>query len=163
MISFGVALEVRGKARGVWCYRVAQRDGKSVTYHGVPMTWEQWIRPILFFMDSRRAELSAMRERPNGKTDELFQSSYDTAVMMLYYQNGMYMTLPSDESKTLKAWVFRYLSTGYELFPLPLDDEIPDGDYSFTIDFERDTEIVRAYDLKKEMGQYNAEHNAAHN
>ena len=47
--------------------------------------------------------------------------------------------------------------------PFPLDDDIPDGDYSFTIDFERDTEIVRAYDLKKEMGQYNAEHNAAHN
>lgn len=27
----------------------------------------------------------------------------------------------------------------------------------------RDTEIVQAYDLKKEMGQYNAEHNAVHN
>lgn len=163
MISFGVALDVRGAAKGVWCYYVANLDEKSVTYHGVPMTWEGWIKPILFFMDSRRAELSALRKQPDGGADELFQSSYDTAVMMLYYQNGMYMTLPGKEGKLLKTWVFRYLSNGYEPFPFPLDDDIPDGDYSFTIDFERDTEIVRAYDLKKEMGQYNAEHNAAHN
>lgn len=96
MISFGVALEVRGKAHGVWCYRVAKLDGKSVTYHGVPMTWGQWINPILYFMDSRRAELTNMRKLPDSGADELFQTSYDTAVMMLYYQNGMYMTLPSD-------------------------------------------------------------------
>ena len=130
MISFGVALDVRGAAKGVWCYYVANLDEKSVTYHGVPMTWEGWIKPILFFMDSRRAELTALRKQPDSSADELFQSSYDTAVMMLYYQNGMYMTLPGKEGKLL---------------------------------FERDTEIVRAYDLKKEMGQYNAEHNAAHN
>lgn len=83
--------------------------------------------------------------------------------MMLYYQNGLYMTLPGKESKLLKTWVFQYLTNGCEPFPLPLDDDIPDGDYSFTIDFVRDTEIVRAYDLKNEMAQYNAENNAAHN
>lgn len=32
--------------------------------------------------------------------------------------------------------------------------------YSFSIDYEKDVEIVRSYDLKREMSEYNREHNA---
>lgn len=71
------------------------------------------------------------------------------------------MSLPGEQSKELRKWVYRYLSNGQE--PFPYSGNIPDADYSFTIDFAKDTEIVQVYDLKTDMAQYNRDNNAAHN
>ena len=161
MVTFGVALAVHGKASNVWCYRSAPLTEKCATYYGVPMTWEVWAQPIISFLNDRRTELAAARGEPREKSTELFNEILDTAIMMLSYQNGIYLTLPGDEYTALKEWVYQYLSDGRTQFPYAGD--IPGGDYSFTIDFDKDTEIVRAYDLKREMGQYNRQHNTEHN
>jgi ACT domain-containing protein len=45
----------------------------------------------------------------------------------------------------------------------PFIGDIPNADVAFTIDFKRDVEIVRAFDLKTDMSEYNKQHNAEHN
>ena len=162
MITFGVALGVRGKANGVWCYYPsAPLDNDKATYYGMSMTWEDWARPIIEYLNDRRTELAAAKGNPQEQRAELFSRALDGGIMRLSYQNGLYLTLPGEEYKTLKEWVYQYLFDGRTSFPYMGD--IPDGDYSFTVDFDTDIEIVHAYDLKQDMGQYNREHNAAHN
>ena len=163
MITFGVALGVRGKASGVWCYRPSAPldEERAVTYSGVTTTWEEWARPIIEYLNGGRAELAAAKWKPQGLRAELFSRALDGGIMLLSYQNGKYLTLPGEEYKTLKDWIYQYLHDGHA--PFPYMGDIPDGDYSFTVDFDTDIEIVRAYDLKRDMGQYNREHNAAHN
>ena len=161
MISFGAALEVRGTAKSVWCYHPAELDTKHAVYYGVPMTWERWAGPILEFLTERHRQFSAAL-CPSGKQKErLFTETLNQGMMMLFYQNGLYMTLPGEQTKILREWVYQYLSVGCGAFPY--SGAIPDGGYSFTIDFAKDTEIVRAYDLKTDMAQYNRDNNANHN
>lgn len=162
LITFGAALDVRGKVSGVWCYCLpAPLDDKRATYCGIPMTWERWAQPIMEYLNDRRAELASAKGKTQEQHTELFSCALDAGMMMLFYQNGMYLTLPGEEYKALKKWVYQYLSDGRT--PFPYAGDIPGGDYSFTIDFDKDVEIVRAYDLKKEMGQYNRQHNNEHN
>ena len=158
MITFGASLEVRGKASGVWCYLPAPLDNKHATYQGVTMTWEQWARPIMEYLNNCRAKLNTTQQK---QRDEVFRNALNGGMLWLFYQNGLYLTLPGEEYKTLKEWVYQYLIDGRT--PFPYSGDIPGTDYSFTIDFDTDIEIVRAYDLKKEMPQYNQVHNAAHN
>ena len=160
MVTFGVSLEVRGKASGVWCYS-AYLDNKSATYEGVPMTWESWAGPILEELDMARSMLTVKEGMSDEARKSFAETAYDGAVMMLYYQKGQYMTLPGEESKELKKWVYNYLHDGAA--PFPYDGEISGADYNFTIDFEQDVQIVRSYELKKDMADYNQSHNAEHN
>lgn len=162
MISFGVALEVKGTAKGVWCYCPAPADSQRAAYIGMDMTWEEWSAPIIQYLDQKHAELSiAAKLLPPGQCAMEFSKALNRAIMMLSYQAGRYMTLPGPEYKALKEWVYQYLFAGRGSFPFT--GHIPDGGYSFTIDFAKDTDIVRAYDLKTEMAQYNQDNNAAHN
>ena len=160
MVTFGVSLEVRGTVKGAWCY-TGQMEEHSATYRGIPMTWEEWTQPIMAYLDDRRATLEISRTMSQGERAHFKGNTYDNAMMMLSYQGGKYMTLPGEEYRTLKEWVYQYFRTGAA--PLPYSGEIPDGNYEFTIDFEKDVEIVAAPYLKEEMRQYNAENNAAHN
>ena len=161
MVSFGAALEVRGAAKGVWCYHPSEPDTKRAVYYGVPMTWERWAGPILEFLAEGHRQFSAAL-CPSGKQKErLFTETLNQGMMMLFYQNGLYMTLPGEQTKILREWVYQYLSVGCGKFPY--SGAIPDGGYSFAIDFAKDTEIVRAYDLKTDMAQYNRDNNAVHN
>ena len=168
MISFGVALEVRGTAKDVWCYYPAELSEKQAFYHGVSMTWEKWAEPIIKFLAERHTAISSAACQSDKRKEQLFAETLNQGMMMLYYQRtssikpkNLYMTLPGEQSKVLREWVYQYLSVGYGTFPY--SGNIPNGDYSFTIDFAKDTEIVRAYDLKTEMAQYNRDNNAAHN
>lgn len=160
MITFGVSLKVRGTVKGVWCY-MGQMEAHSATYRGIPMTWERWAQPIMDYLNDRRATLEISKTMSQSERSRFRGSTYDNAMMMLSYQSGQYMTLPGEEYRTLKEWVYQYFRTGTA--PLPYHGEIPDGNYEFTIDFEKDVEIVAAPYLKEEMGAYNAEHNAEHN
>lgn len=161
MITFGAALEVRGTARGVWCYRPAPLGETSASYHGVSMTWKEWAQPIIQYLDDFRTGFSFAGYLPSEERSRIFSDTLNTCLMKLSYQDGKYMTLPGEQYKKLKEWVYQYLYDGPAAFPFA--GSIPDGDYAFTIDFEKDIEIVRSYDLKTEMSQYNREHNSSHN
>ena len=161
MVSFGAALEVRGAAKGVWCYRPTELDEGRAAYHGVPMTWEEWAGPIMEFLAGQHKLFTAALCLSKEQKEQLFTEALNQGMMMLFYQKGLYLTLPGEQTRILREWVYQYLSVGCGAFPYSGD--IPDGNYSFTIDFAKDTEIVRAYDLKTDMAQYNLDNNAAHN
>lgn len=164
IISFGVSLEVKGTAAGVWCY-IPKVESNRATYTGVKMTWEKWAEPIIFCLDERRERLEYLKKTPWFKRDfsqhDFIADSLNEIMIMLFWQNEHYMTLPGEQYQTLRKWAIQYLYDGPCDFPY--SGNIPDGDYSFTIDFEKDIEIVKSYDLQKEMAQYNREHNAEHN
>ena len=160
MITFGAALEVRGTTSGVWCYRPAAPDERQAAFWGVPMTWEEWSLPIIEFLDRKRTAAAAC---PQEQRSVILKEALNTGLMMLFYQHGCYMTLTGDIFKNLKIWLYEYLYKSVPRFAFPYQGAIPDGDYSFVIDFAKDTETVRAYDLKTDMAAYNKEHNAAHN
>ena len=155
MVSFGVAQEVGGRVSGVWCYSALISDARAA-YFGIPMTWEQWLAPIRDELLRRRAEIQGERAPPSEQ-DELCES----AIKMLSYQNGMYLTLPAEQMKTLKAWIYQCYFKGSTRFPY--DGEINPAAYDFQIDFERDIEIVPADERKERMKQLNHENNAEHN
>ena len=69
--------------------------------------------------------------------------------------------MPIAEIDSIKAWIYKYFKDGKAAFPY--QGEIPNADLNFTIDFERDIEIVEAIDLKTDMSEYNKAHNAQHN
>lgn len=163
MITFGVALEVRipaGMTRRPWCYS-ARMDTKTAVFSGEPMTWEEWAAPIKSLLDFRREELNRGTDMTQQEREQLVEDTYNEALMKLSYQHGLYMTLPGEEYRRLKEWVYKYLYDGAASFPYA--GAIPDGDYTFTIDFERDIEIVATPDLHTDMGQYNREFNAERN
>lgn len=144
IVSFGVGLKMDGKVKGVWCYYAALND-TSATYQGITMTWERWAAPLIECLGKARAARVGLRE------------ASEEAMMLLYYQDGYYMTLPQAERNMIVTWIYEYLKRGPR--PFPLHGDTGSEVYSFTIDFEKDCEIVRSYDLKKEMADYNREHN----
>ena len=172
MISFGVALEVRGKARKMWCYS-AQIDNNTATYTSVSMTWEKWTAPIISYLDKQHKALSDLKA---GKMPDFYSKIYQTlepvleqkitetalahALSMLFFQEKKYLTLPGVQVKILQRWIYDYWESPTAF---PYSGEINGEEYEFTIDFNTDIEIVRAYDLKTEMPEYNQEHNAEHN
>lgn len=165
MITFGVALDVRnvknpdgsktGKIKGIWCYS-SRLDTDKAIYNGVSITWEAWKQGIIDSIQFRRDDLT----RRYGDKAKLREND-SHCISALYYQNGRYLTLPLEEANVLKTWLNKYIRNGYT--PFPYSGEIPNADLKFTIDFETDIEIVRAYDLKTEMPEYNKEHNSEHN
>ena len=125
MITFGVGYEVKGAANGVFCYRPEYYDNKA-TFTAEKMTWEQWSEKIIATLDSKRYHI-------------------DDVIMMMYYQDGVYMTLPKTEQKAIKGWIYK----GYrERKPFPYSGVVPNGNVNFTIDFDRDCEIVKSESLR---------------
>lgn len=155
LVTFGVAMEKRGKVKGAWCYS-AQITNQNAIFHGIFMTWEIWTQPIMEFLNSRRKELSD-KSLPPQERRELESRATDTALMMLSYQNQLYMTIPGPDYTRLKDWVYQYFF--YGTAKLPVTGEIGGAEYSFTIDFDTDTKIVAAPDLATEMSEYNIGHN----
>ncbi len=157
MVTFGVSLGVPGIISDVWCYRF-EIDDLSAVYESVSSTWEEWLGVIAGYIDSQRHIIQdAEGEQRKARCDWIC----DQAMIKLYYQDGIHLTLPARETAELKRWIYDYCYKGQCEYPYHGD--ICPAHYRFVIDFEKDVEIVEADDRKGRMKQYNEEHNAAHN
>jgi hypothetical protein len=151
MITFGVASEVRGAAKGVWCYSANLTPIKA-EYSGRIMRWEQWLGRVIGEMEFAINDAKNRNKNTSAATYR--------AIEALYYQDGRYLTLPAETGDTIKKWIFDC----YKEWPKGSNDfqyngEMPNTDLKFTIDFENDIEIVRTYDLKDpvQMAEHNKE------
>lgn len=144
IITFGVSLKMEGRTRGVWCY-YANIDDTRATYSGVSMTWEQWTAPLLAYLQEQRTRGTNTAVISRG------------AIEILYCQYPFHLALPKAERDRVIKWLYQYLEGKAK--PFPLQGDMKSEAYSFSIDYEKDVEIVRSYDLKREMSEYNREHN----
>lgn len=115
IISFGVALEVRGTANKVWCYS-AQMDKNTASYVGVSMTWEKWVQPITEYLDEWRKVMADLNAGIGEVSPEIkrgiVEVTLSKALSMLFYQNRHYLTLPGKEYQDLRGWIYDYFSSG---------------------------------------------------
>ena len=151
LVTFGAALEVEdkqamGRVRGLWCYS-ANLEQTQATYSGIRMDWEIWAAPIIDYLDAWRSAVFL-------NTKEAMQG----AMLRLYYQNGFYLTVPKAVRLEIVKWMYQYLRDGAT--PFPFTGDMGSEEYTFTIDFERDVEIVPNRVLKEDMAAYNRETNA---
>ena len=146
MVSFGAALEVPGNTRGLWCY-YTKIDEHSATYTGVPMSWETWAAPLLDY-------LTAWRAARRWDMVEVMQG----AMLRLYYHAPYYLTVPKTVRVAVVKWVYQFLKDGAA--PFPFAGDMGSEEYSFTIDFERDVEIIPNCSIKDNMAAYNRQSNA---
>ncbi|NBI09692.1 hypothetical protein D1641_06635 [Colidextribacter sp. OB.20] len=151
MVSFGQALSVEGKAsggrvKGLWCYK-AELDATRAVYTGYTMMWEWWAVPLLQY-------LTEQREARAAATLEVIQ----TVMRLLYYQNGLYLTVPGDVRRAIVKWAYQYLKDGAA--PFPFAGDMGSDSYQFTVNFERDTSLKENVNIHADMGAYNAAHNA---
>ena len=161
MITFGAALEVKGATKGVYCYS-QDITATQATFSGVSMTWEKWIEPLKENLDNYRKWIMSIRNK--YEQEKAIKNICENNMMCIYYQKvyeEKRLTLPKTELDNIKLWVNQYLKGSNAKFPY--SGEIPNGDLTFTIDFEKDIEIVKTQDLKNNMAEYNAEHNTEHN
>jgi len=169
LITFGAALDVRrtdgtSKANGLYCYESEITDEKA-EYKGVCMSWEQWGYGIKFQVDSARDAFNRLHNT-NRYTRDRQEKDIQQAIIAMYYQQIIneccyYLTLQRAEIDEITAWIYQYFKDGKAAFPY--QGEIPNADLTFTIDFKRDCEIVRAFDLSEYNRQHNAERNKTHN
>lgn len=150
MVSFGQALSVEGKAsggrvKGLWCYK-AELDAVKAVYTGYTMTWDLWTVPLLQY-------LTAQREARTAAALEINQE----VMRLLYYQNGLYLTVPGDIRRVIVKWAYQYLKDGAA--PFPFAGDMGSDSYEFTIDFQRDTALKENVNIHADMGAYNATHN----
>ena len=145
MVSFGAALEVPGNTWGLWCY-YAKVDEHSATYTGVPMSWETWAAPLLDY-------LTAWRAARRWDMVEVMQR----AMLRLYYHAPYYLTVPKTVRVAVVKWVYQFLKDGAA--PFPFAGDMGSEEYSFTIDFERDVEIIPNRSIKDDMAAYNRQAN----
>jgi len=146
MVTFGQALQVPGNIRGLWCYS-AKLEEKQATYQGVPMSWEWWSIAIRAVLDMHRA------------MGHDTKTATAAAMSKLYYQNGHYLTLPQNERKAIVPWMYQYLKDG--VTPFPLQGDMESEEYTFTIDFDRDTALKENVAIGEDMAAYNRKQNAA--
>ena len=151
MVSFGQALSVEDKAsggrvKGLWCYK-ADMDAVRAVYTGYTMTWEIWARLLVDY-------LTGQREARTAAALEAIQ----TVMCRLYYQNGLYLTVPGDVRRAIVKWAYQYLKDGTA--PSPFAGDMGSDSYQFTVDFERDTALKENVNIHADMGAYNAAHNA---
>ena len=145
IVSFGASLKVDGKVNGVWCYE-SHIDDEKATYTGFNMDWEAWLILILHpILQGKRKKLPT-------------QVIVEMAMACLYYNGGKYLTLPKAERNTLVKWIYDCIYDNTT--PFPFQGMINGEHYEFTIDFKKDIEIERSYDLSTEMAEYNRTHNA---
>ena len=146
MVTFGQNISVPGNVKGLWCYK-AELDAVRAVYTGCPMTWELWATPILDY-------LTGQREGRTAAALEIIQ----TVMRLLYYQNGLYLTVPGDVRRAIVKWAYQYLKDGTTSFPLVGD--MGSDSRRVTINFERDTSLKENVNIHADMGAYNAAHNA---
>jgi len=123
MTTFGVGLEVKGAANGVYCYRSVYCDNKAI-FAAEEMTWERWSEKMI----------AALNDKTYNIAD---------VIIMMYYQDGVYMTLPKEEQDEIKAWIYNYRQCTI----FPYSGTIECGK-NFEIDFDRDCEIVKSRSLR---------------
>ena len=116
-------------------------------YIGYTMMWELWAAPILDYLTERREARAAA-------TLEVIQ----TVMRLLYYQDGLYLTVPGDIRRAIVKWAYQYLKDGAA--PFPFAGSMGSDSYQFTVDFERDTSLKENINIHADMGTYNAAHNA---
>lgn len=151
MVSFGQNIGVEDKAsggrvKGLWCYK-ADMDATRAVYTGYTMTWELWAVPLLQY-------LTGQREAKTAAALEIIQ----TVMRLLYYQNGLYLTVPGDIRRAIVKWAYQYLKDGAA--PFPFAGSMESDSYRFTIDFRRDVTLKENVNIHADMGAYNAAHNA---
>ena len=146
MVTFGQNIGVPGSVKGLWCYK-AELDAVRAVYTGYTMTWELWAVPLLQY-------LTGQREARPATGLEVIQ----TVMRLLYYQNGLYLTVPSDVRRAIVKWAYQYLKDGTA--PFPFSGDMGSDNYQFTIDFQRDTSLTENVNIHADMGAYNAAHNA---
>lgn len=151
MVTFGQNIGVEDKAsggrvKGLWCYK-ADMDAVRAVYTGYTMTWEIWARPLVDY-------LTGQREARTAAALEAIQ----TVMRRLYYQNGLYLTVPGDVRRAIVKWAYQYLKDGTA--PFPFAGSMGSDSYRFTIDFQRDTALKENVNIHADMGAYNAAHNA---
>ena len=151
MVTFGQNIGVEDKAsggrvKGLWCYTADLGDTEAV-YTGCPMIWELWAAPILDY-------LTGQREDRTAAALEIIQ----TIMRLLYYQNGLYLTVPGDVRRAIVKWAYQYLKDGTTSFPFVGD--MGSDSRRVTINFERDTSLKENVNIHADMGAYNAAHNA---
>lgn len=150
MVTFGQNIGVDDKAnggrvKGLWCYK-AEMDAVRAVYTGYTMIWEWWAAPILDYLTGQRKARTAAA--PEVK---------QTVMRLLYYQNGLYLTVPKNMREAIVTWAYQYLKDGAA--PFPFAGSMGDS-YRFTIDFQRDTALMENINIHADMGAYNAAHNA---
>lgn len=146
MVTFGQNIGVPGNVKGLWCYK-AEMDAVKAVYTGWPMTWELRAVPILQYLTGQRKARAAAAL-------EVIQS----VMRLLYYQNGLYLTVPGDVRRAIVKWAYQYLKDGAA--PFPFAGNMGSDSYEFTIDFQRDTSLKENINIHADMGAYNAAHNA---
>lgn len=162
VITFGVSLEVQGASKGVWCYTCNIDDDKAM-YKGVLMDWKTWLKPIADRLNVIREQIR-LKCITNKKLKALYYgATYESIKEMLYNQNYRHLTLPATEINKIRAWVYNYLDDSNA--PFPYSGNMPNADLHFTIDFEKDIEIVDTLDLKSpaKMADFNRLNNDRHN
>ena len=110
------------------------------------MMWELWAAPILDYLTERRETRAAA-------TLEVIQ----TVMRLLYYQDGLYLTVPGDIRRAIVKWAYQYLKDGAA--PFPFAGSMGSDSYQFTVDFKRDTFLKENVNIHADMGTYNAAHN----
>ena len=146
MVTFGQNIGVPGNVKCLWCYK-ADLDAVRAVYTGCPMTWELWAAPILDYLTGRR-------EARTASPPEVIQ----TVMRLLYYQNGLYLTVPGNIRRSIFKWAAQYLKGGAA--PFPFAGDMGSDNYRFAIDFERDTTLKDNRVIHDDMAQYNREANA---
>ena len=151
MVTFGQALSVEDKAsggrvKGLWCYH-AELDATQAVYTGYTMAWETWSRPLMEYLTGQR---EARTDSANKINQEVLRR--------LYYQNGLYLTVPGDIRRSIVKWAGQYLKDGTA--PFPFAGDMGSDSYRFTIDFDRDTMLKDNITIHDDMGAYNAAANA---
>ena len=136
----------KGAAFGLWCY-YAKVDETSAAYQGVSMEWEVWAAPLVDY-------LTAWRAARRWDMAEVMQG----AMLRLYFNSGLYLTIPKAVRVAVVKWVYQFLKDGAASFPFAGD--MGSEEYSFTIDFENDVEIVPNRAIQEDMAAYNRAANA---
>ena len=122
-------------------------DAVKAVYTGYTMTWELWAVPLLQY-------LTGQREARTAAALEVIQ----TVMRLLYYRDGLYLTIPGDIRRAIVKWAYQYLKDGTA--PFPFAGDMGSDRYQFTVDFERDTALKENVNIHADMGAYNAAHNA---
>ena len=151
MVTFGQNIGVEDKAsggrvKGLWCY-TADMDAVKAVYTGCPMTWERWAAPIVGY-------LQGQRDARTAAALEVMQ----TIMRLLYYQNGLYLTVPGDVRRAIVKWAYQYLKDGAA--PFPFAGDMGSDSRRVTINFERDTSLKDNRVIHDNMAEYNREANA---
>ena len=101
--------------------------------------------------------ISGLTGQREARTDSMTKINQEV-MRRLYYQNGLYLTVPGDIRRSIFKWAAQYLKGGAA--PFPFAGNMGSDSYQFTVNFERDTSLKENVNIHADMGAYNAAHNA---